>query len=122
MELFNTINIYAWSALLNLFVSLFFGLLIFLHNRRKPLFQTFLLLNLAIAFWSLGYFFWQISETPDRALLWTRLLSIGSTLIPATFLHWTFSFLNLNKQRKKHIITLYLFSGVFLLFSFSEIF
>ncbi len=122
MELFSNINVYAWFALVNLFSSIFFGLLIYFHDPKKRLYQAFLFLNLAMAVWSLGYFFWQISDTYNQALFWTRVLSIGSTLIPPTFLHWTLALLGLHRKRKKIIILFYIFSVIFILFGFSDIF
>ena len=122
MYFFSAINIYAWVALINFLLCTFFGFLIFFHNPRKRLYQTFLFLNIAIAIWSLGYFFWQISDTYSWALFWTRVLSIGSTLIPPTFLHWSLSLLGLYQKRKRGIFFFYAVSIVFLVFSFSDIF
>jgi hypothetical protein len=83
---------YALAALINAITSLTLGSLIFFKNRKNTTNYTFILLSGAVFFWSLFYFLWQISTDHDTALLYTRLLSIGSTFIPVFYLHWVLSF------------------------------
>ncbi len=114
---------YAAAALINAITSLILGTLVFLKTRKNKTTYTFCLLSLAVFVWSIFYFFWQISTTHDVALLYTRLLSIGSIFIPIFYLHWVFSFLDL-KDRIANIILWggYAITAFFLVFSFSPLF
>src|SRR3989344_3446563 len=109
-------NIFAISALLNFILSAFLGIIVFFRNPRKQLYFSFLLLNIAIAIWSFGYFFWQTSDQYGVALFWVQVLTVGSNLVPPTMLHWAFALLNLHKKRKALIILVYLISFICTLF------
>jgi len=116
-------NIYAISALINAITSLLLGLFVFLKNKRNSVNNVFVLLSSAVFIWSIFYFFWQNSTNAESALLYTRLLSIGSILVPIFYLHWVFEFLEI-KDRKSNIILFfgYAITFVFLSFVFSPIF
>jgi signal transduction histidine kinase len=114
---------YAIAALINAITSLILGSFVFFKNRKNLTNHTFILLSFAVFFWSVFYFIWQISTDHDSALFYTRMLSIGSTMIPIFYLHWVLSFLNLKNLRSKIILRLgYLTTLIFLCFSFSPIF
>jgi len=117
-------NFYAISALINLATSIILGGFTFLKNPRRAINISFFLLTIAISVWSFAYFLWQISDTYDAALLWTRILSIGSTLIPLFYLQWILLVLGLLKDKKRLILLIfgYLITAVFLYFSFSTLF
>jgi signal transduction histidine kinase len=116
-------NFYAVSALINAITSLSLGLFVFLKNKRKSVNNTFVLLSLAVFVWSIFYFLWQISGDPDSALLYTRLLSIGSLFVPIFYLHWVLSFLEIKDKKSNIILFLgYIVSFIFLSFSFSPLF
>lgn len=76
-------------------------------------------MNLGIAIWSFSYCQWLLMEVEGNALFWSRMLNFGATLIPILYLHWVFCLLNLVKKKKGIIITGYLITFVFLLFSFT---
>ncbi|MFA5729895.1 MAG: ATP-binding protein [Candidatus Paceibacterota bacterium] len=114
---------YALAALINAITSLTLGSLIFFKNRKNTTNYTFILLSGAVFFWSLFYFLWQISTDHDTALLYTRLLSIGSTFIPVFYLHWVLSFLDIKTIKAKIVLWFgYIATLVFLSFSFSPLF
>jgi signal transduction histidine kinase len=117
-------NFYAISALINLFTSIILGGFTFLKNPKRAINISFFLLTIAISIWSVAYFFWQISATYNTALLWTRILSIGSTLIPLFYLQWILLVLGLLKDKKRLVLLIfgYLITAVFLYFSFSNLF
>jgi len=105
-------NFYAISALINLVTSLILGGFTFFKNPKRAINISFFLLTIAISVWSLAYFLWQISDTYDTALLWTRILSIGSTLIPLFYLQWILLVLGLLKDKKKiNFINIRLFNN-----------
>jgi len=117
-------NFYAISALINLVTSLILGGFAFIKNPKKAINISFFLLTISISVWSVAYFVWQISDTYNAALFWTRMLSVGSTLIPILYLQWILLILGLLKDKKRLAILIfgYLGTAVFLYFSFSSLF
>ncbi len=117
-------NFYAISALINAITSIVLGTFVFFKNKRNSVNISFSLLSISIFFWSIFYFLWQISNNYSSALLYTRLLSLGSTLIPIFYLHWIMAFLGLLKDKRKIIILVfgYILTSIFIIFSFSNIF
>jgi len=115
---------FAIAALINMVTSLILGSFIFFRNRKNTTNNTFILLSVAVFVWSLFYFLWQISTDHNSALLYTRLLSIGSLFIPIFYLHWVLSFLGLKDlpQSKLILVSGYVTTFIFLLFSFSPLF
>jgi len=114
-------NIFALSGFLNGIAAIIFGFFVYSKNSKKLANKIFGLMTLSFAIWSFGYGLWQISEQKEFALFWVRILSVGSTFIPITFLHWVFSILNI-KKTKKILVIGYLFSAILFLFSFSSLY
>jgi len=79
-------------------------------------------MSFAVAVWSYAYFLWQISGNQYDALLWIRILNIGSIFIPIFYVHWILVLLSLNKKNKKIIVFSYLSGVLFVLFSLSVLF
>jgi len=116
-------NIYALSALINAITSLSLGSFLFLKNKRGRTSNTFILLSLAVFIWSFFYFLWQISKSYDMALLFVRLLSIGSTMVPIFYLHWILSFLEIKDKKSNIVLSFgYIITLIFISFSFSDFF
>ncbi|MCK9578186.1 ATP-binding protein [bacterium] len=116
-------DFYAISALINAVTSLTLGCFVFFKNKRNLTNNTFILLSFSVFFWSVFYFLWQISNTYYEALNYTRLLSIGSTLIPIFYLHWVLSFLEAEDKFSNFVLLFgYTITTVFLIFSFSPYF
>lgn len=115
-------NFFAISALINLLTSLILGFFVLASNRRNKVNLTFFLFTLSIAFWSFGYYFWQISDQESMALFWTRFLMAGAVFIPFTYLSFVYAFLGMLKRRKGFLIfTLFLFLLFFSL-NFTDLF
>ena len=74
----------------------------------------YFLVNLAIAIYSIGYFFWQISDDYASAFFWFRVLMIGIVLINPTFLHFVFILTGAIKKKKIEILCYYLINIVFI--------
>ena len=115
-------NIFALSGFINGFSAVIFGLIVFLKTPKKLVNQTFGLMTFALAIWSFGYGFWQLSTDKESALLWVRILSIGSTFIPIFFLHWIFSLLNFHKKKEVVLILGYIITLIFLSFTFTSLY
>lgn len=114
-------NLFAISALINLSAAVFFGIFGYSQNPKKFLNKIFLFMNLSVAFWSAGYFLWQISGDTASALFWTRVLTIGSTFIPILYLHWVLLLLNLADKKKIILIIGYIVTLFFLVFTFTPL-
>lgn len=108
---------FALSGLLNAVASIGLASFIYFRSPKDPRHWTFGLFGIATAIWSLGYFFWQISESYSAALWNVRLLMAGAIFIPVTFLHHVFYLLNLDKDHENHKLlkTHYAIGGLFLL-------
>ncbi|MFA4941917.1 MAG: histidine kinase N-terminal 7TM domain-containing protein, partial [Patescibacteria group bacterium] len=104
-------------------VAFIFGLVVLSRNKKNIVNKTLFLLTTTTALWSLGYWRWlSIYQDEELALFWTRVLSIGSTLIPLFYFHWIVSLLGINREKRKKIIFFYIITFFFLLFSFSPLF
>ena len=111
------------DALLTAIVALIFGFIVISKNWRNRINQTGFLMTAATAIWSLAYWRWlSIYDDRETALFWTRILSIGSTLIPLFYFHWIISLLGLNQKKRLLIWLSYFLTIFFLLFSFSDLF
>src|SRR4030042_4733903 len=115
-------EIFAISGLINALVALGLGVFIISHSWRDKINQLYFLIVVAITIWSLSYWQWLSSDNSETALFWVRMLSIGSTLIPVFYFHWIVSLLGIFKKEKYSVISVYLISFLFLLFSFSDLF
>lgn len=90
----NPINLFAVSALVNGIVSITFGILVISKNWRDRMNQIFFLMTIALAVWSFSYWQWQLSTDYDTAMMWVKILSIGSLFIPIFFYHWVIKLVN----------------------------
>jgi len=112
-------NLFFLFSFINGVIAIIFGLFVYFKNRKNLTNILFFLMNLGITIWSLSYCQWLLMETEASALFWSKMLNFGATLIPILYLHWVFCLLNLVKKKKEIIITGYLITFVFLLFSFT---
>lgn len=117
-------HLFAYSGLINGLFALGFGILIISKNYRNRFNQLFFLMTLAIALWSFSYWQWLLSSDETIALLWVRVLSIGSLFIPVFYFHWILHLLGLLEQKKNiNLLRLaYLAAIAIAVFSFSQLF
>ncbi|MCL4386993.1 ATP-binding protein [Patescibacteria group bacterium] len=109
-------SFYAASALVNFITSIIFCLLVFLRNPRNKVNYSFSLFAFGAAFWSLCYFFWQISQTTQEALFWSKALMAFAIFVPAFYSHFVFVFTGLTRIKKRLLVLAYLLLGSFLPF------
>lgn len=112
-------GIFAISALINAIVATALGLFVISYNPKSKINKLYFLLGLAVAFWSVAYWQWQLSTTAKTALFWVRILSIGSTFIPVFYFHWVTALLEREKKLKNFIYITYAIAIIITLFSFS---
>jgi len=116
------ISYFAFSGLFNFISSFFLGTFIYLKKRKQYPANSSVLFFLSVAFWSFGYFFWQISKDSVSALFWSRVLMAGAIFIPIFYFYFIVSFLNLFKKYKKVIYVGYFLSFLFLILDFTPYF
>ena len=111
---------YALSGLFNGVVSLIFGSMVLSHGLKNKKYQTFALLCFSICFWGFSYYIWQVSTTPQNALLFCRLLMIGAILMPITNYHHVIDVFELDFPAKNRLlIGGYGFAGALISLSFT---
>ncbi len=115
-------NFYALTGLINAVVASFFGLLIFFKNPKRITNKTFGLFCLSTAVWSYSYFFWQISNTEEAALFWSRMLMNGAIFITIFYFHFILGLINQIQEKKKILITGYLLFLSYFLIHFTPFF
>jgi len=99
-SLFIEMDYFSISALINAFTSIILGVFVLAKNRKSPVGFSFFLFAFSVFIWSFCYFFWQQANSSDGALLWSRGLMAGATLIPFSYLYFVLVFLNRVKKEK----------------------
>jgi signal transduction histidine kinase len=92
-------NVLAFSALINLITSCILGTIVLIERPRSRINQLFAAFAASIAFWSYGYFFWQMSTDPASAFFWTRVLMSGAIFITPAYFYFVYSFLEIKISR-----------------------
>jgi hypothetical protein len=107
------VEFFALSGLVNAVAAI--GLAAFIYSRspQDPRHQTFGYFGISTAIWSFGYFFWQISETPEGAIFNLRLLMAGAIFIPVTFLHHVLYLLKAVDSHRRLITVNYWLGAIF---------
>lgn len=113
------------TGLINFICCLFFTVFVYLKNKKnQEINRTFALWQLSVAFWSFGYFIFFFTSEYHTALFWVRFLHFNCVLIPATFLHFAFAYLNLHGVAKNRmaLIAANTFSSAFAAVSYTPLF
>lgn len=76
------------SSFLVAFITLFFLVAILVKGTRNKRNLSFCLFAVSVLVWISGYLYWQLSDTFESAVFWLKVLVIGSSFIPYTFLHF----------------------------------
>ncbi|KPJ56557.1 hypothetical protein AMJ49_04580 [Parcubacteria bacterium DG_74_2] len=112
-------NLWFLFSLINGITATLLGFSIYSKDKKNLINKTFLLMNLGIIIWSFSYCKWLLVEEREIALFWSRVLNFGATLIPIFYLHHVLSFLNLVGEKRRLLITGYLMTFIFSVFSFT---
>ena len=79
-------------------------------------------LESALPFWSFSYFFWQLTNTAEHALVLCRLLMAGAIFIPVTQLHHVLYLTNDSVRLRTILRSTYLVGGFFFLVNLTPYF
>lgn len=115
-------NFYGLSGLVNGITATLLGLFVYFKNRRETVNRSFGLFGLSVAVWGYSYFLYQMVTNKIAALFWCRALMAGAIFIPACFLYFVLSLLNILQEKKRILISAYLFSFIFLVLDFTPLF
>src|SRR3989339_1339114 len=110
-------NIFAISGLVNGIVAITFGILVISKNCRDRANQIFFFMTLSLAVWAFSYWQWLLSTNYDAAILWVRILSIGSLFIPVFFYHWVILLINSKTLVNKIVLWFAYITAIVILFS-----
>lgn len=94
------------SGLVNFITCFSIAIFVLYKNIRNPLNISFFNLNLSVALYSFGYFFWQLAKDEIQALFWFKILVVGIILINITYLYFVFHFLGLI-DKKRNLLRIY---------------
>ncbi|MCA9408840.1 MAG: hypothetical protein KC733_09130, partial [Candidatus Omnitrophica bacterium] len=98
------------------------SLFVYLKNRQNSLNITFSIYTFCIAWWSLLSILMIHAPNETMATMWDRICLYGAIFIPATFIHFTFTFLRIAEKKKPTIYVYYLLSFIFSLLNTSPLF
>lgn len=110
---------WAISAFINAISSGTLGIFVFLKNKQNEINQSFVFFCLSLAVWSIAYYLWQVADTYQGALFWSRTLMVGAIFIPISYLHHIYSLIEKIEKYRKRIILSYVFGFIssFLVFT-----
>ena len=119
------LDAYKWLALVASAFFLIFGFFSYLRNKKEASNKVFGFLYTAFFIWCFSWFLMlSVKENEHAALLWARFLNFGALWIPVIYFHWIINYLDLYKTKLIEILLFacYLFTIVFSLFSFSNLY
>lgn len=98
------------------------GVLVLLKDSKKTLNKSFFLISLCGAVWSFCLFLMLNSNNFETAYFWRLLMDFGSILLPAFWIHFVYSLLNINKDKKKELAFFYLISAFLVVLNFLDLY
>lgn len=110
---------YALVALINGIAATFLGLLIYFRRKKETASTGFTLFSLCVSFWSYSYFIWQISDSAENALFWSRMLMAGAIFVPVTYLHFVLGLLDRIGKNKRFLSFSYILFSIFFILNFT---
>lgn len=119
------LDTYKWLALVASTFFVIFGFFSYWRNKKEISNKIFGFLYAAFFLWCFSWFLMlSVKGNEQLALLWARFLNFGALWIPVIYFHWIISYLDLYKTKLIKVIlsACYLFTIVFSLFSFSNLY
>ena len=105
----------ALSALVNALAATGLGLFVYFRDPAAARNRIYGLYCLSIAFWSIFYCGWQLTESKDLAVSLLRLVMAGASVIPVLYFHHTVTFLDITARHARTLKIGYALAGFFLL-------
>jgi signal transduction histidine kinase len=114
-------NYFAFSALVNGLTSISLGTYALKKGFESPLNRSYAFFAFSVFFWSLGYFFWQLSSSAASALFWTRVLMAGAVLIPVAYFNFSLWLTNKYSEKSRESVLSYAVGVIFLVLDFTPL-
>ncbi|MBP8117095.1 MAG: hypothetical protein KAY09_05120, partial [Nitrospira sp.] len=108
-------KVLAFSALVNALAATGLGMFVYFRDPAAPRNRIYGLYCLSIAFWSIFYCGWQLTDSRELALSLLRLVMAGAALIPILYFHHTVTFLDIAAGHAKALKIGYGLAALFLL-------
>lgn len=114
-------NAYAFSSLVTALTSLLLGVFVWTRSPKGKVNKIFLLLSLAISIWSWGVCFTVSVSDSKTAVFWGKIIYLGAIPIIPLFLHFIFTLLDKNREKRKILILVYIIATIFLVADFGNL-
>ena len=114
-------NSYAISSLITAITSIPLGFYVYFKDKTVALNKVFCLLTLSIAVWSIGICFTVSSNNPRIAIFWGKIIYVGSILIIPFFMHYIFTLLDKDKEKKRTLFSIYIIAFIFLIMNLTNL-
>ena len=116
--MFLPLQFYTISSIINFLTSGFLGVLLLVNSRSVKPNRIFGYFCFSVAFWSLFYAIWTMSESKSLAEFYLRTCMLGVIFMPTLFFHFVVSFFKI-KQLCKYISLNYFLSIFFSVFVYT---
>ena len=118
------IEFYTVGILIAALFNTYFGILVYLKNRKVLLNKLYGLLCLAFGIWSYSWFTLLLLKDKNifLSIFLARLLNFGAIWIPIFYFHWICVFLRIIEKNKKFILFGYFLSSIFSLICWSPLY
>jgi len=100
------------TAFANALTSIIVGTLVMTKGKSENLYRTYVAACVSVLAWSYGYILWQLAASPERAMLFCKLLMVGAIAIPVFYLHHIL--LLLDEKRPRLLIGCYVSGLIFI--------
>ena len=117
------LEIYKWLVLITGIFFTSFGLFVYFSGRQNKAQRRFGYFSAAFAIWCYSWFLTILYSNDDQlALFFAKSLNIGATLMPALYLNWILTVLNLDIKKQKLLNFFFIITTAFLTISFSDLY
>lgn len=115
-------NFYAFSALFIASTTFILGIIVYTKNRKGAVNKAFSYFAICVFFWSVAYYFWQVSHDATSALFYCRLLMAGAIFVPVTYLHFVLALIKKADKKSNFLAISYFLFFIFLLTDLTPLF
>ncbi|MFC1568237.1 ATP-binding protein [Candidatus Margulisiibacteriota bacterium] len=110
---------YSLSYLFAGLILAFLAVFAFFKSPGRPVNRTFAVYSSVIAWWAVCSILMINSPSEFWGTLWDRICLMGVVFIPSTFIHFNFTFLEIERKYRSFILANYLISALFFIANFT---
>ena len=111
------------ASLITAIISFILGIFVYLKNTKSAVNRTWLAFSLSVSIWSFGVFSMHNSPDKSHALFWIRIMYIGASFVPSSYLHFIFSLLGKDRatRTRRILILAYICTVIFFASNFTPL-